>query len=219
MPTDASVIAMHNIARRYQQLFPNILTEVYSPSRFHFRHNNAIRTNTSIRAFANGLFGESGSQNVIYEDVPDNDWFLRPFDLCREYSDEWVWENERRQAFQRGPEMQELVQEVNRKLGFHGSNQLSYDTIFYLKRWCSFETSSGFEQSNSPIGPDAAWCAPFSVAHNALIEYMEDLARFYASGYEYGCEIFETLFNCDTHLQLTDTAFRINVYSKIYIVV
>lgn len=177
------MIAMQNIARRYQQFFPNILNETYSPNRFHFRHDIAERTNTTIRAFASGLFGESGSQNVTYEDVPENDWFMRPFDFCPEYNDEWVWENDRRVAFEGGPEIAELVQEVNRKLGFHGSNQLNYYTIAYLRRWCTFETSSGFELSNSPIGPDAAWCAPFSVAHQALVEYNEDLARFYARGY------------------------------------
>lgn len=178
------MIAMQNIARRYRQLFPNIFSEVYSPNLFHFRHDYTERTKASIRAFASGLFGESGSQNVTYEDVPDNDWFLRPFAFCPEYNDELDWEHDRRVAFRRGPEMEEMEQEVNRKLGFHGSSQLSYeDTILYLQHWCMVETALGFELSNSPIGPDAAWCAAFSVAHIALMEYDEDLARFYNSGY------------------------------------
>lgn len=88
LTTEAGVVAMQNIARRYQQHFPDILTDTYSPNRFHFRHTITERTNTSIRAFASGLFGEAGSQNIVYEDVPENDWFLRPFDFCPAFTEE-----------------------------------------------------------------------------------------------------------------------------------
>lgn len=82
LSTQAGVVAMENIARRFQQNFPNVLPQTYSVDRFLFRHVNNERTNTSARAFASGLFGEIGSQNVVYEDIPETDWFLRAFDFC-----------------------------------------------------------------------------------------------------------------------------------------
>lgn len=38
MVTDSGIFAMQNISRRFQQALPDILTETYSPARFHFRH-------------------------------------------------------------------------------------------------------------------------------------------------------------------------------------
>lgn len=165
---------MQNIARRYQQLFPHILTETYSVDRFYFRHAALERTNTSIRAFARGLFGEAGSQDVIYdEDIPEIDWLLTPFDVCPAHPDA----NEYRDNFLAGPEMNEMLNEVNRKLGFH-SNPLNVSTVLTMWRWCT-----SFEVSNSPTGGNASWCAPFSMAHHLVFEYWRDLWHFYYSGY------------------------------------
>lgn len=173
---------MQNIARRYQQAFPNILTETYSPERFLFRHTNTERTNTSLRAFATGLFGEAGAQNVIYEDVPDFDWFLRPFDFCPAFSNETADWFLPQQAFLNGPEVAEMMQEVNAKLGFQLA-PLNFNTVFDMWNWCRFETATRFEQSESELGPDAPWCAAFSVSHHLLLEYSDDLGHFYGSGY------------------------------------
>jgi len=181
LTTAAGIVAMQRIARRLQERFPDILTEAYTPSRFHFRHTNTERTNTSIRAFATGIFGEA-SQNVVYEDVPENDWFLRPFDFCPEFSEE-VSNPAEREAFRRGPEFEEMMEQVNRKLGFHGSNQLSVESVLTMWDWCRYETASTFEFSSSPTGDNATWCAPFSVTHQLLLEFFEDLTHFYFSGY------------------------------------
>ncbi len=184
LASEAGVFVMNAIARRYQETFPQLLTETYSPDRFLFRHTWSERTNTSIRAFASGLFGESGAQNVIYEDVPDNDWFLRPFDFCPDFDEEVEgWNPSQRLAFRDGPEFVEMLEEINRKLGFRGSNQLSLGTVLQVWNWCTFETSSTFEFSNSETGGDSPWCAAFSVAHHLLLEYSEDLFHFYTAGY------------------------------------
>lgn len=182
--TEGGELAMHNIARRFQQAFPDILTETYNANRFHFRHTETARTNASIRAFATGLFGQAGAQNVVYEDVPERDWLMRPFDFCPDFLNESQnWEAQR-QAFRRGPEMSAMVNEVNRKLGFHGAlTPLSFDTIYVIWEWCRFGTSSTFEFSESETGADVPWCSPFSVAHHMLFEYFEDLGHFYFSGY------------------------------------
>ncbi|KAJ6643214.1 Multiple inositol polyphosphate phosphatase 1 [Pseudolycoriella hygida] len=182
LATPAGVEAMENIAGRFQRVFPDLLTSTYSADRFLFRHTESERTNTSIRAFATGLFG-AGAQNVVYEEVPEVDWFLRPFDFCPEFTREVENWDDQREAFRQGPEVEEMVEEVNRKLGFQGRNTLDFDTIYIMWEWCRFETASTFEFSDSETGEDSTWCAPFSVAHHLLLEYYEDLGHFYFSGY------------------------------------
>lgn len=162
LTTEAGRIGMRNIARRYQQFFPTILTDTYDPDRFHFRHTRTVRTNTTIRAFASGLFGESASESVIFEDVPENDSFLRPIDFCPAFREE-VANQHQQDAFENGPEFEEMMDQINRKLGFRGSSQLSVDTVLTMWEWCRFETATNFELSESEIGDPSTWCIPFSI--------------------------------------------------------
>lgn len=172
---------MENIARRFQQVFPTILTQPYTPARYHFRHTGSSWTNSSIRAFSTGLFGE-GSANVIYEPVPEADWLLRPFGLCPAYIEETVNRTRQQVAFRDGPEFQEMIEQVNRKLGFHGSNRLVFSQIFEMYNWCRLKSLT-FETSNSETGSESPWCAVFSIGHHHLMEYFFDLAQFYSFGY------------------------------------
>lgn len=204
------MIAMENIAERFQQNFPNILTNTYSPGRFLFRHTYTERCNTSARAFARGLFGESASQNVIYEDVPENDWFLRPFEFCPLYDEEVSDWDKKQNAFRIGPEFEEMIEQVNRKLGFITTNKLSSERIFDMWEWCRFETSSTFELSNSETGANSPWCAVFSVANFLTIEYLADLGHFDLYGYGVRNQRLQENLNCGvmqdllTHMQSND---------------
>jgi len=140
--TISGQMALENIASRFQSVFPNIFPQSYSPNLFHFRHTDTPRTNASIRAFARGLFGAAGAESVVYEDVPANDWFLRPFDFCPAFNDEVAdWSNQQ-QAFREGPEIQAMIQQVNRKLGFSSGNQLNFDQIFSMWNWCRFKIAA-----------------------------------------------------------------------------
>lgn len=180
--TDSGVFAMQNISRRFQELFPDILPETYTPARFHFRHTGSPRTNDSIRAFATGLFGAAGAANVVYEPVPENDWFLRPFDFCPAFNEENADFLRQRDVFENGPEITEMIEQVNAKLGFRASNRLSFQQIFTMWNWCRFKIASTFESSGSETGAHCPWCAPFSVEHHLLLEYYSDLGIFYYSG-------------------------------------
>ncbi|KAJ6644488.1 Multiple inositol polyphosphate phosphatase 1 [Pseudolycoriella hygida] len=223
LTTEAGRIGMRNIARRYQQFFPTILTETYDRQRFHFRHTRTMRTNTTIRAFASGLFGESESENVFFEDVPENDSFLRPIDFCPPFREE-VANQHQQVAFENGPEFEEMMEEINRKLGFHGSNQLSVDTVLVMWEWCRFETATYFELSESEIGDPSAWCIPFSISHQSILEYYQDLGYYHFTGYGVRNQRLIQNLNCGlmqdllTHLQSNssaDTTVRVFVtYSQ-----
>lgn len=179
--TDSGKFAMQNISKRFQLAFPDILTETYSRTRYHFRHTDASRTNASIRAFAVGLFGEAGAASVVYEPVPEVDWLLRPMNFCPAFSEETADSNSEREAFNHGPEIQEMIEQVNRKLGLRGSSQMDLDQIVTMWNWCKFTIAFAFETTGS--ASPSPWCAPFSVAHQLLFEYREDLGFFYSNGY------------------------------------
>lgn len=200
---------MQNIAWRFQQHYPNIFPPTYSRDRFLFRHTESERTNTSIRAFAYGLFREAG-EDVVYEDVPERDVLLRPFDFCPTFNEEVANWSAQRDAFRQGPEIQEMVEQVNSRLGFLGTSQLSFATVQAMWEMCRFETGSRFETSFSEIGDDIPWCVPFSVAHHLLMEYYEDLGHFYFSGYGVRNQRLLENLNCGlmqdllTHIQSED---------------
>lgn len=99
------------------------------------------------------------------------------------YNEEWAQWFIQRNGWQLGPEIQEMVEQINRKLGFHSSNQLTFGMILSMWEWCVFETSTTFELSGSETGGDAPWCAAFSVRHHLLLEYWADLGHYYISGY------------------------------------
>lgn len=147
---EAGITAMRNIAKRFQQNFPNILTQNYTSENFVFRHTRTEYTNVTIRAFASGLFGEAGSQNVIYEDIPAVDWFLSPSDFCPAFSDEISNASAERVAFEMGPEMEQLKEQVNRRLGFRASNRLTHDQVFNMWYFCRHQLA--FETLNSETG-------------------------------------------------------------------
>lgn len=196
LATESGLFAMQNISRRFQQILPNILTETYSPDRFHFRHSGSPRTNDSIRAFTVGLFGKVEAANVVYEPISETDWLLRPFDFCPLFWEETADWSRHQDAFELGPEVQELIQQVNRKLGFLSTNQLNFTQIFVMWNWCRQEIALTFETSGSETGPNSPWCAAFSVSNHLILEYYEDLRPFYLAGYGIRNQRLRENLNC-----------------------
>lgn len=68
---------LQNIATRYQKAFPSLLPSTYSHSRYLFQHSDTQRTQASFKAFADGLFGYNGHQQVYPEPIPARDLLLR----------------------------------------------------------------------------------------------------------------------------------------------
>ena len=77
---DPSTVAgwnvMQDLVQRYQAAFPTILPTTFNDQQYLFRHTDRQRSQGSIRAFANGLFGLNGFQNITFETIPTTDSFL-----------------------------------------------------------------------------------------------------------------------------------------------
>lgn len=164
---------MRELAERYQSAFPSIFSSTYSPNDYFFRATNTHRTQQSLLAFAEGLFGEN--ENVQLEDVPEQDFLLYPQSFCPLYSNV-TSNNQESVAFLEGPEYQEMLTQVSAKLGFHGSQVLRSSDVLLLSRICEYDQIFDLN-STSPL------CAAFSVANYEVLEYQADLSIYYSSGY------------------------------------
>lgn len=100
-------------------------------------------------------------------------------------------------AFAEGPEVAEMVAQVNRRLGFEGSNLLTFDTILVMWEICRFEKTHDLQEP-SPF------CAAFSIAHNQVLEFHSDLEYYYNNGFGFSdqalhanipCAVVQDLFN------------------------
>lgn len=99
------------ISQRYRNAFPTLFPSVYNRNWYTFRHTDRQRTQASARAFADGLFGHNGYQQVFVEPVLDPDRLLRPHDGCPLYdaaSDNTV----QRGLWQNGLEFQTMLNQV-----------------------------------------------------------------------------------------------------------
>jgi hypothetical protein len=113
--------------------------------------------------------------------------FFQPTSNCPLY-DEFRTNTGEMDAFESGPEFNEMLEQVNRKLGFIGSNQLNAFDIRTIWDFCRFE--QGWN-STTP----SPWCAPFSIANHAVLEYWLDLQYYYIAGYGGDIPLFSNI-NC-----------------------
>lgn len=165
---------METLAQRYQQRYPTLLLDAYNRTQFRFRHTDRQRSEGSIRAFAEGLFGSENLDNVEFDEVPQEDWFLRPNDFCPAFG--LHASTREANAFSLGPEFRETMSQVNEKLGFTGANQLNAQTITTIWDICRFEKAMDL---NEP----SPWCVAFSIRNNQVLEYHADLDYYYRNGY------------------------------------
>lgn len=131
MNTEAGWHSLNNIGRRYQQRFPEVLNSTYSQERYLFRHVDTQRGRASISALAGGIFGENGWLDVIFEPIPENDTMLRSIQLCPAFT-EAVAAQPQQVAFADGPEVTQMLEQINRRLGLRGARQLSFEEILLV---------------------------------------------------------------------------------------
>ncbi|CAO1429342.1 unnamed protein product [Diamesa serratosioi] len=178
---------MSSIAQRYQRAFPTLLPSTYNRNRISFRNTNRQRTQATVRAFADGIFGFNGYQQVTFEPTPDPDRVLRPHDGCSLY-DAVSGDTSQRESWQRGAEFQLMLSQVNTKLGLTGNQLLTPRQLRTLWDICNFEQLWN-------LAAPAPYCGAFSVNNNAILEYFEDLEYYYTVGYGGPRRLFENL-NC-----------------------
>jgi len=214
MNTEAGWRSMNNIGRRYQERFPDLLQNTYSQERYLFRHADTQRSLASISAFAGGIFGDGGWLDVVFEPIPDFDTFLRPLHFCQAFTDATITQYQQI-AFAQGPEVRQMVQQINDRLGLRGSTQWSLAEVLLVWEWCRFETGS--TDGSVP----AAWCTPFSMAHHEILEYYRDIAYYHFTGYgtqpqrlveNMNCHLIQDMLNV---MQSTDANDRpVRIYSS-----
>lgn len=178
---------LKGLAQRYQSAFPTILSSTYSPKDYLFRFTNAQRTEASLRAFADGLFGVNGSDQVQFEDVPERDTFLLPQTFCPLWNNATSTQIEHLE-FREGREYQQMLNEVSAKLGFHGSHVLRANEVEMFATICEYDQVFDLNIT-SPL------CGGFSVANHQVLEYYQDLDFYYRSGYGFSNyrRLFENL--------------------------
>lgn len=166
-------IELQQLAERYQAAFPTALPSTYSRNDYLFLSSETERSQETLRAFANGLFGGHHQQVQFEQDDP----FVRPYFQCPLLQDFWSSHNRIEQrAFVEGPEYQEMIVQVSNKLGFHGSHVLREAEMETLRILCRFEQIWDLN-ATSPF------CSAFSIGNHQTLEYFVDLFYHYANGY------------------------------------
>lgn len=182
---------LRELAERYQSIFPSLLPSTYSRNDYFFRSTATQRTIGTLRAFADGLFGFNQYQNVEFEDIDQPDVLLRPYNFCPLY-DEIADIRAEQNQFVEGPEYQEMITQVSRKLGFHKSHMLRAEEVETLAIICRFEQIWDMN-ATSPL------CSAFSVANHQVIEYWNDL--YYYNRWGYGQPNYRRLYeNLPCHI-------------------
>lgn len=183
---------VQGIAQRFQLAFPTLLPSTYSSTDYSFRSATLIATISAIAAFADGLFGFNGHQQVDFENIDDPDLLLEPHLNCPFFA-EIISTLIEADAFEEGPEFQQMIEQVSSKLGFHASHILSAEQIETLLVICQFEQIWDMN-STSPL------CAAFSVANHQVEEYHRDLRRYYRYGYGHFSNYRRLYENLPCHL-------------------
>ncbi|XP_024947003.1 multiple inositol polyphosphate phosphatase 1 isoform X3 [Cephus cinctus] len=164
------------LARRLQTNFPELLQPSaanITSTNYKFRSTDSQRTKASLTSFMHGLFGSSNA--VTPEHTPANDTLLKAYKVCDSYqetlNDPSVFEESSK--FGNGIEIENLLHNVSRRLGFRynittTSVGLMYDMCRYEKAW-----------NVTKVSP---WCAVFTVDELQILEYQEDLYYYYYTG-------------------------------------
>lgn len=64
MLTEQGWDELRHLAKHFQSAFPNLLGNVYSPQKYNFRYTISDRTNDSLKAFLEGLFGDQAYNDI-----------------------------------------------------------------------------------------------------------------------------------------------------------
>lgn len=147
-------IEMRQLAQSYQSDLPRLLGNIYTSARFQFRHTDIERTNTSLKAFVEGLFGDNAYDRIWSPELQDDGTLLKSYDQCPEWLSN-AKRNKRDNAselnkFENGPEYRQMMDEVSIRLGFQQT--VSKRQVKLVYDMCRFEQAWTVDRPS-------AWCA------------------------------------------------------------
>ncbi|XP_063995673.1 uncharacterized protein LOC135173028 [Diachasmimorpha longicaudata] len=179
------------LGKRLKDTYAHLLqlpAENINSVNYKFRSIKGGRSESSMLALMNGLFDNDSAVEPV--PTPKSDALLRGDQNCKRWSQEKKGANVERDNFIAGPEYAEMQQNVSRRIGF----DVSPATIHNIQDMCRFESA----WNRNELSP---WCAVFSKEEWRILEYIDDLQYYYASGYGLeinrliGCFPMENLFD------------------------
>lgn len=165
---------MKFLAKNYQRNFENILDKQYDETKFLFRHTDTQRTESSFKAFAEGLFGDNAHERIHLPSPQKSDNLLRPYENCPSWQEQDY--KIELSKFEESSIMNKTIFDISQRLGFR--YKLERDEIELIWDMCRYEQAWHVDRSS-------AWCVAFTPAEVTVLEYAEDLKYYYASGYGY----------------------------------
>ncbi|XP_064609060.1 multiple inositol polyphosphate phosphatase 1-like isoform X2 [Liolophura sinensis] len=187
---------MKEIARKYQNLFPDLLKAPYDKDKFLFQSSYMERNILSAKAFANGLFGNEEVE--VSHNPKGQDSLLQFYKNCHKASQTRKNPMPERTKFIQGHINQVTIPAIETFLGF-AKGSLTFDHIDAMYKMCVFD---------HVVYDDSPWCAVFSRQNLVTMEYLEDLRNYYLEGPAYQ---INTDQSCDL---LKDVAKYLRMPSK-----
>lgn len=166
------------LAINYQRIFPNLLENIYAPEKFLFRHTKRQRTEASYKAFVEGLFGDKAYDHIQVPQMPDQDMFLRPYDMCQAWKENSKIDksspDSEQSKFEESQQFHKMIGDVSQRLGFKFA--LKTKQIKNMWDMCRYDQSWTLDRPS-------AWCAAFTQSQINVLEYNQDIKYYYESGY------------------------------------
>ncbi|XP_014259492.1 multiple inositol polyphosphate phosphatase 1-like isoform X2 [Cimex lectularius] len=185
---------INNLGQIYVNRYPEIFKSAYEE--IFVRISPRKNSKETYEEFKNGMNKAGFNVSTIYESVTP----VAPVTTnCSQWDQSQLAKaNEKRDEFRRGPEVSQMLKEINERLGFPKFGGLAMSDIEAMYKMCRLDRMF----SNLT---DSPWCAAFKPEHLKVLEYDEDLYSFYLSGYgnplvdDMACpllkNLMETLYN------------------------
>ncbi|KAL4707958.1 hypothetical protein ACJJTC_010574 [Scirpophaga incertulas] len=165
-----------SLGRRMQEKYPQLLDG--SLDDVYIRATNRVRTESSAKAFVTGLT-EKTTLSVTVDQPLDKDDVIQPYEYCQRYLD--ILQNpttmtDQVNACDNSGKYKAVMANVQRRLGI--AHQLTADDVYNLYELCR---SSRLWNYGSVLR--SPWCAMFSDQDLEVMEFKDDIKRYYKNGY------------------------------------
>ncbi|XP_072931747.1 multiple inositol polyphosphate phosphatase 1-like [Epargyreus clarus] len=171
--TSDGYISTQQLAQAWKQRYPGLMTE--NKYDFLFKYVNDRRSETSYRAFTEGLFREQAETYDVRKENDENK--LRPYKFCPAWQKDVEENNDtlgQVRTFESKQEYKEMITNISLRLGFN--YDINKEMVENMYDMCRYNKAWNIAQ----ISP---WCAVFTKEDLKRLEYAEDLETYYKYGY------------------------------------